>query len=85
METPKTLPKDLMGKQTTPEQWEKYQIELKNHQAWIQGRREFLMQILKSVFENGIGPTEQKFNRELDQSLSMDAPNEPGYYRANND
>ncbi len=25
------------------------------------------------------------FNSGLDQALSMDAPNKPGYYRANND
>ena len=28
---------------------------------------------------------EQKMLRELDMQRSMDAPNKPGYYRANND
>lgn len=85
MKTPKVLPKDQMGRQTTPEQWEQYQLDLKNHEAWIEGRREFLKRIIETAIMKGSKATLDQFNYELDLKLSMDAPNYPGYYRANND
>jgi len=85
METPKVLPKDLMGRQTTAEQWEQYQLDLKNHEAWVNNRKEYLQRVLDYAMSNGIEDAHKRFMHELDQALSMDAPNEPGYYRANND
>lgn len=80
MDTPKVLPEG-----TTQEQWDQYQLDSKNHTAFIQGRREFMERILVSVAEIGIDQTQRKFNSELNRAWSMDAPNSPGYYRANND
>lgn len=70
---------------TTQEQWDRYELDQKNHEARINGRREYLEAILTMVQKHGIEYTQDHFNRELDKSLHMDAPNKPGYYRSNND
>lgn len=62
-----------------------YIMELNNHKARIANKRAFLNQVVESVSQIGPEATLAKFNRLLDESLSMDAPNPPGYYRANND
>ena len=70
---------------TTKEQWDKYELDLQNHEARIAYQRDFLNNILMYCEANGFNATKQKFESELDRALSMDAPNKPGYYRANND
>lgn len=80
METPKILPKG-----TTQEQWDLYQLEDRNHTAFIQGRKKFMDYVLNSVIDIGIDQTRKKIIYELDMAWMMDAPNAPGYYRANND
>ena len=85
METPKVLPKDLMGRQTTQEQWDQYQLDLKNHNNWCDSRQEFAERIIKLVQEIGPEKAFEKISREIYEIRFMDAPNEPGYYRANND
>ena len=72
-------------KGTTREQWERYELEKKNHETHIQNQKDFLQAVLSSVDEHGMEKTFRMFNDDLNKSLSMDAPNEPGYYRANND
>lgn len=97
METPKVLPKDLMGKQTTQEQWDQYQIELKAHEERCKREkpREPQWSDYKNVSPMNEHIYEQNFRQKMDDykkalsewqmMCSMDAPNEPGYYRANND
>jgi hypothetical protein len=69
----------------TQEQLDQYDIDFKNFVNSIMNKRELLDRILKYANEYGIENTRNKFNKEFDESLSMDAPNRPGYYRANND
>ena len=70
---------------TTKEQWDQYELDLCNHENSINIKRTLLERILKYAQEYGIENTRAKFNREFDEALSMDGPNKPGYYRANND
>jgi hypothetical protein len=72
-------------KGTTKEQWDQYELDQKNHEAWVDGRREFMNDILSYVETHGIEETRAKFNGLLGDIFFMDAPNKPGYYRANND
>jgi hypothetical protein len=72
-------------KGTTKEQWDKYELDQRNHEAWVKGRRDYLECILSTVQNYSIDYARSYFNRLLDETLSMDAPNKPGYYRANND
>lgn len=71
--------------QITKEEMEKYELDLLNHQQWVNGRREFLKDILDSVTLHGIERTREIFEIELSNKFHMDAPNKPNYYRANND
>lgn len=74
-----------MPEGTTQEQWDRYEIDQKNHEAWVKGRREFLIEVLLKAQDVGFVDAEKYFMRELDEISSMSAPNRPGYYRANND
>lgn len=74
-----------LPEKTTKEQWDKWYLEMRNHVAWIEGRRYFLGDVLAHVNVFGIDAARQFFNNKLDESLSMDRPNEPGYQRAAND
>lgn len=66
-------------------EWKQYELDLLNHKARIKNKRDFLDAVLRFVEIFGIESTRRDFNTELDRELFMDAPNEPGYYRANND
>jgi len=70
---------------TTPEQWERYEMDKKNHEAMIQNKRNFLFDVLKHVEEYGVDNTRRWFEDEILKEWSMNAPNKPGYYMANND
>lgn len=70
---------------TTPEQWERYDMDKRNHEARIHNKTTFLNDVLKYAKEYGIENTEKHFKDKINQEWSMDAPNMPGYYRANND
>lgn len=74
-----------MPEGTTQEQWDRYEMDQRNHEAWIKSRREFLEAVLSHADQHGSMSAFEHFNNELDMKLSMDAPNRPGYYRANND
>lgn len=82
---PNPLPLDIMGRQTTPEQWERYEMELKNFKARIKGMRELLNLILNYADEYGIENARRHFNSEFDMAESCDAPTKPGQQFANND
>lgn len=85
METPKVLPKDLNGRQTTKEEWESYQIALKNHNAFQDFKESFANDIFLLIEAHGIDKAKFKIKEAIHMARMMDAPNEPGYYRANND
>lgn len=76
----KTYPKG-----TTKEQWDQYELDLKNFEAFVNGRREFADKCFGLIEKFDLKKARDIIHNELDQSLSMDAPNKPGYYRANND
>jgi hypothetical protein len=86
METPMTYPKG-----TTKEQWDQYHIDVKNHEKFIEDYKFFLNRItrhLEWMKPNNTWTTRDilvAISDEIDRSHSMDAPNKPGYYRANND
>lgn len=80
METVKTYPKG-----TTKEQWDRYEMDLQNHEAWCDSRQRFADDILKSVAEFGVEKAREIYTKAISETRSMGAPNKPGYYRANND
>jgi hypothetical protein len=78
-------------KGTTQEQWERYEAELAAHNQYIDRYRFFLNRICNHLEwkEKGKSWTPDEIRKlmtsEIDMSESCDAPNKPGYYRANND
>lgn len=77
---------------TTKEQWDKYYSDTKSHDKFISDYRFFLNKIVSHLdwmsSENtlwSIDDIKRVMTTELDKIESMDAPNKPGYYRANND
>lgn len=78
-------PKDLNGKETTKEQWQQYELDLKNHENWCDSRLEFSETVIKFVQLYGPEEAYERIKRSIDEIRSMDSPNKPGYYRANND
>jgi len=83
-----SYPKDLNGKETTKEQWDRYESDC----AEFEARMRLIEPKKKDYgFDNKMWPdfeSEKAFNEaysEWHKSYFMDAPNKPGYYRANND
>ena len=78
-------------KGTTKEQWERYNLELVQHEQFITNYKLYLDRIfrhLQFVDPNkswSLGEIRKTMLSEIDKCQSMDAPNKPGYYRANND
>jgi hypothetical protein len=76
---------------TTAKQWADYREDLMAHEQFISNYKFFLERIVKHlefVKPNAFWDTKQiaeTIGNEIKKSHSMDAPNEPGYYRANND
>ena len=85
----KTLTKLPEG--TTQEQWNEYNERLAEHEQFIYNYTFFLNRIVRQlefVQPNKTWTTEEitkAITSEIKRSDSMDAPNKPGYYRANND
>ncbi len=80
-------PKDLNGRETTKEQWDRYNQEMIDHETRM---REKEPKKFDYGFTHGWPDreSEQKFDKaysEWHQAYFMDMPNKPGYYRANND
>jgi DNA polymerase III alpha subunit len=72
-------------KGTTKEQWDRYEIERKNHHAMQDYKQSFANDIFLLVETHGIEKAKERIKEAISMARSMDAPNEPGYYRANND
>lgn len=84
----------IYPKGTTKEQWDRYNEQKAAHNKFIEQYRFFLNRIVdhlewqgKRMNKNSWTPSEIKdwVMSEIVKSASMDAPNKPGYYRANND
>lgn len=66
---------------TTKEQWEQYEIELQAHE-------EYCRKCKPVIPDHNTAENMKAYDRKLSQwqmMCSCDAPNKPGYYRANND
>ena len=83
-------------KGTTKEQWDAYEERCEEHNQFISQYRSYLGRIvnhLQWINDKSNNPgesyTPEEINRimsnEIDMMSSMNAPNKPGYYRANND
>lgn len=76
---------------TTQEQWDRYKEDLAKHTQFINDYKFFLNRIcrhLQFVSNSKAWTTAEimdVISKEINKASSMDAPNEPGYYRANND
>lgn len=79
---------------TTKEQWDKYELDLKAHNAFIENYKFFLNRIANYLEWQGNRLNKTSFTpaeirdlvgSEITAASSMDEPNKPGYYRANND
>jgi len=76
---------------TTPEQWLDYEVKKKAHELFIHNYKFFLNRIVRHL--EFVQPGKQwtleemqhTIMNEIKMSDSIDAPNKPGYYRANND
>lgn len=72
-------------KGTTKEQWDKYELDLQNHNAHQNFKESFAKDIFMLIDAHGIDKAKEKIREAINQARYMDAPNKPGYYRANND
>jgi hypothetical protein len=80
-----------MKTEITKAQWDRYHIEVADHEKFIKDYKFFLERICRHLDwvnkEKAWTPEEIRkvMYSEIDKAHSMDAPNEPGYYHANND
>lgn len=81
----KTTMKDLNGREITKEEMDAYELELRNHHGWCDSREEFVHRIFQWVYAYGVEKARKMALNEISERRSMDAPDKPGYYRANND
>ena len=78
------------AKELTPE-WEKYYADLDRHEEFYNSYKFYLDRMLRHLEwrkPSNTWTTEEirkEISDEISRALSMDAPNKPGYYRANND
>jgi len=81
--------KNIIDDGTTNEEWKRYWADLASHTEYIQILRigfEKALRVIKTrVTEEDFKRIESALNSELSMAESCDAPNKPGYYRANND
>ena len=77
----------------TQQDWDDYELKVKVHKKFIENYRFFLDRIVNHLKWKQGGQKEswtpdeihKVMTSEIDMAASMDAPNKPGYYRANND
>lgn len=77
----------ILTKGTTIEQWERYYEDLKRHEERCE-REKPQKEDMDFCHPDNSSFMEDKFNKayaEWQMMWSCDAPNRPGYYRANND
>lgn len=70
------------------EELEDYELQVKVHKKHVENYRFFLDRIVNHLDSNSLYSTKaikEIMTAEIDRVQSMDAPNKPGYYRANND
>lgn len=81
-------------KGTTAEQWDQYEIEVKDHEKFIEHYKFFLDRIVSYLEWQGPRMNKTSFtpseirdfvSSEISAAESMDKPNRPGYEFANND
>lgn len=72
-------------KGTTKEQWDRYELDLKNHNAFCDFKLSWANDIFLLIESHGIEKAKEKIKQAVEMARSMDRPNEPGYYRAAND
>ncbi|MBZ0246334.1 MAG: hypothetical protein K8H85_10330 [Cyclobacteriaceae bacterium] len=83
--------KDSYPKGTTKEQWDQYSKDLNKHEQFIKDYKFFTDRICRHLnfIDHKKQWTIEEIRKtmidEIDKSHSMDAPNKPGYFRANND
>jgi len=77
--------KHLNGREITDEEMRRYEIELQNHNAMQDYKQSFANDIFLLVETHGLEKAKEKVKEAIQAARSMDAPNPPGYYRANND
>ncbi len=77
--------KHLDGRPITDEEWRDYEIKLANHNNWCDSRLQLANDLI--LLTQTVGPEEAfaRIKKMIEEKRSMDAPNPPGYYRANND
>lgn len=68
----------ILTKGTTIEQWERYYEDLKQHEARCEREK-------PSKYDFDLQSDYDRAYSEWQMMRSCDAPNKPGYYRANND
>lgn len=64
---------------TTKEQWDQYEIKKLNHEIYMNSIKPV------AAFYEGMPEELSKAWSEWKAKFFMDAPNKPGYFRANND
>lgn len=69
----------------TDEQMRDYEIDLANHNNWYNTKLKDLETILSMVEKFGVEETRRIYTDSVETSRSLNEPNRPGYYRANND
>lgn len=78
-------------KGTTKEQWERYNLEIAQHRQFIENYKLYLdrifrhLQFIEPDKAWTLGEIRKTILDEIHRCESMDAPNKPGYFRANND
>lgn len=76
-------------KGTTAAQWDQYTIDMARHKENMRLKKihfeQALFVIEKIVSHEQLLKIQSNLASELSMSDSCDAPNKPGYYRANND
>lgn len=72
----------VLTKGTTIEQWERYYEDLKRHEERCEREKPNMEDFPES---NGGDAAYSSARSEWQMMCSCDAPNKPGYYRANND
>jgi hypothetical protein len=70
---------------TTPEQWEDYRMQYENFHAKMDNKFAFAKRIFDLIETYNKETAERITMEDLSKERSLDAPNKPGYYRANND
>ncbi len=78
-------------KGTTYEQWVRYKADCEAHEEYVKQKGDNLslaIWLFKGPFEwtgEQIELASKIIKEEISRATHMDRPNEPGYYRANND